>query len=198
MQTLLEYGLLACFVALLLTPFGLPIPEDVSLFAAGALAGAGHTELPLALAVGYAGVLLGDMISYSFGRRIGLEPRGRMGRLIGRSQIQRIERFYARYGTATIAIARQLPGMRLPAFFFAGATGVPFARFLLIDGLAALVTVGVFVPLGYWFSDDIGRIVPWLDRFRFVLLLIAVAVAAVLFWRTLRRWREQEDDPTPS
>ncbi|NOY27984.1 MAG: DedA family protein, partial [Oligoflexia bacterium] len=188
-DTLLRYGLLAVFIALLLTPFGLPVPEDVSLFVAGVLTGLGQAVLPQALAVGYVGVVVSDLISFSFGRRVGLEPRGFLGRLVGPSQLARIERFYLRYGSWAIVIARQIPGMRLPAFFFAGATGIPLTRFLLVDGSAAFVTVGVYVSLGYGFSDKVSSVVPWLDRFRFVLVLVGVTSGLVIALRWFRRHR---------
>ncbi len=57
MNLLLEHGLLAVVAALLLAPLGLPIPEEVSLMAAGAYARAGHAPLELALLAGYSGIL---------------------------------------------------------------------------------------------------------------------------------------------
>jgi len=191
LDTLLRYGLLAVFFALLLTPFGLPIPEDVSLFVAGVLAGGGQAMLPQALAVGYAGVMISDLISWSFGRRVGLEPKGFLGRLVGKRQLQRIERFYLRYGSWAIVISRQIPGMRLPAFFFAGATGIPVTRFLMVDGAAALITVGLYTSLGYAFSDQVSQVLPWLNRARFALLLIAAASVVVIVARVIRRRKAQ-------
>ena len=145
----------AVFLALMLTPFGLPIPEDVSLLAAGILTATGHASLLHAVVIGYLGVLGGDVISWTFGRRVGLQPTGFIARLVGPEDIARIERFYDRYGSWAIIIARQFPGMRLPAFFFAGASGISLPRFLALDGTAAIVTVGVFVSLGRIFADDL-------------------------------------------
>ncbi len=194
MDTLLRYGLLAVFIALVLTPFGLPIPEDLSLLVGGVLAGTGQFSLYTVLVVGWFGVMIGDAISWSYGYHLGTEPKGFVARLVGKRQLRRIERFYRRYGTWAIVIARQVPGMRLPAFFFAGATGIALPRFLVIDGLAALITVHVYVLIGWAFSDDIGRIVPWLDRFRALGGLIVVVAIGVLAWRRLR-WRQERRSP---
>lgn len=191
-ETLLRYGLLAVFIALILTPLGLPVPEDVSLLVAGVLAGSGHVPLAAAIAVGWLGVVLGDCISWTYGRTFGLHPRGFVARLVGDDQIERIERFYRRYGTWAIVIARQVPGMRLPAFFFAGATGISLPRFLLVDGLAALITANLYVLLGWSFADEIEEIIPWLDRFRTVAGLVLVAAISVLVWRAWRRRRERK------
>lgn len=187
MDTLLEYGLFAVFLALILTPFGLPIPEDVSLLAGGALARLGHATYPQVLVVGFTGVIGGDVIAWTFGRRVGLHPRGWIARLVGRDDIERIERFYRRYGSWTIVIARQFPGMRLPAFFFAGASGVPLRRFLLFDCSAALVTVGVFPALGYTFADDLSQVLQVMDNFRFWGTLVLTVVVAFVAFRVGRR-----------
>ncbi len=76
MDTLLEYGLVAVFIALVLTAVGLPIPEDVSLAVAGVLARTGPASWVDAWIVGYIGVLTGDLIVYHLGKRVGLHPKG--------------------------------------------------------------------------------------------------------------------------
>ena len=188
METILRYGLAAVFLALMLTPFGLPIPEDVSLLAAGILSATGHASLLHALVVGYIGVVGGDVISWTFGRRVGLQPTGFIARLVGPEDIARIERFYVRYGAWAILIARQFPGMRLPAFFFAGASGISLPRFLLLDGTAAVITVGVFVTLGRVFADDLSAVIGFMDQFRFWAGLAVGLIVAFVVWRIVRRF----------
>jgi membrane protein DedA with SNARE-associated domain len=158
LETLLEYGVLACFVALVLTPFGLPIPEEISLLTAGVIVANGHSNIPTGWIFGFLGVTMGDVIAWYFGRRVGLVPTGFVGKLIGEKQITEIEQFYRKWGDWAIVIARQVPGMRFPTFFFAGASAVSLGRFYLIDGLSALITVSVYFGLGYIFADDIGEI----------------------------------------
>jgi membrane protein DedA with SNARE-associated domain len=204
LDTIVRYGLVAVFVALMLAPFGLPIPEDVSLLAAGILAAKGHGTYGLALVVGYVGVVGGDIISWTFGSRVGLQPRGFVARLIGPDDIARIERFYLRYGAWAIVIARQFPGMRLPAFFFAGASGISLPRFLAYDGAAAVVTTGVFVSLGYAFADDLAAIIAFMDEFRWFAGLVVMGLLGLAGWRILRRQirvasgaeRGVDDEPT--
>lgn len=192
METILRYGLVAVFLALMLTPFGLPIPEDVSLLAAGILTATGHAALPQALIVGYIGVLGGDIISWTFGRRVGLQPTGFIARLVGPEDIARIERFYRRYGSWAIVIARQFPGMRMPAFFFAGASGVSLPRFLLLDGGAAIITVGVFVTLGRVFADDLSEVIAFMDEFRFYAGMVVGLLVALVVWRIVKRFANRK------
>lgn len=158
-QTLfIQYGVVIGFMALVLAPLGLPIPEEVSLLAMGVLLGNGHATLLTTWIYAFLGVTLGDLIAWYFGRKMGLESTGFVSRLIGEQQIQDIEQFYRKYGDWAIVIARQIPGMRFPTFFFAGASAVSMGRFYLIDGLSALVTVNLYLGLGYYFADDAKRI----------------------------------------
>ena len=105
------YGLIAVFLSLVLTPVGNPVPEDISLLAGGMIAGTGQTSIWTALAVGYAGVMLGDCVAWAMGRRVGLKPGGFLSRAVGAKQVARLQRFYQRFGDWTIVICRQLPGI---------------------------------------------------------------------------------------
>jgi membrane protein DedA with SNARE-associated domain len=193
-ETLLKYGLLAVFVALVLTSFGLPIPEDVSLVAAGALARTGHSSWLSTIFVGYVGVLTGDVIAFMMGRRVGLHPTGWLGRMFDDHHIERIMRFYRRFGDWTVVICRNLPGMRFPAFFFSGATGMPLKRFLLLDGLAAVVTVGVWVNVGWAFGDNMAEWLHILDNARWILMAGGVGLAAWVLWTWFGRRPQPEEE----
>ncbi len=50
---------------------GVPIPEDITLIAAGILASAGSISLPGAYIVGYVGVMVGDTLLFFTGRKYG-------------------------------------------------------------------------------------------------------------------------------
>ena len=127
----IQYGVFTGFAALILAPLGLPIPEEVSLLAMGVLVGNDHASLLSAWIYGFLGVTLGDLIAWYFGRTVGLESTGFVSRLIGQQQIEDIEQFYRKYGDWAIVIARQIPGMRFPTFFFAGASAVSMGQLLL-------------------------------------------------------------------
>lgn len=185
------YGLIAVFVALITTPVGNPIPEDLSLLAGGMIAGMGQATVYEALLVGYTGVVLGDCVAWAMGRRVGLQPGGFLSRVAGKKQVARLQRFYERFGDRTILICRQLPGFRLPCFFIAGASGMPIKRFLLIDGSAALITTNVFTWLGYHYWKDLAEVIHWLERFRQGVLVLAVLAGLMIAVRIIQYRRER-------
>jgi membrane-associated protein len=192
-ETLQEYGPAAIFVALLLAPVGFPVPEDVSLLILGVLVARGGTSYGVAFLVAYFGVLLGDTAVWALGRRVGLRPTGWISRFTGQKRIEWIERFYERYGAWAIVFCRQIPGLRFPGFFFAGATDVPLPRFVAFDGAAAMITANLYLFVGGAFADDLTPVIDWIERFRVAAAVIMVAITAVLvvpLIRTLLAERE--------
>jgi membrane protein DedA with SNARE-associated domain len=99
-------------------------------------------------------------------------------------------------------IGRFLPGLRAPIFFTAGSMKVPFVKFLFFDGLAALISVPVFVWLGHWlwekFHDDIEQFNRSLHKTNqyagwAALVIVAVVVSGFLIWRRKRRIRKEAE-----
>ena len=162
-----DYGYLAVFVMLLLCGFGLPIPEDITLVAGGIIAGLGYADVHTMFAVCMAGVLIGDGIMFTlvhhFGQRIlAFAP---VRRLVTPQRFAQVQEKFVKYGNWVLFIARFLPGLRSPIFIVAGMSRrISIWRFILMDGLAASISVPVWVYLGdygaynrQWLLDMISR-----------------------------------------
>ncbi|ASJ23199.1 DedA family protein [Laribacter hongkongensis] len=197
LQTLIEfftgYGYAAVFLVLLACGFGLPIPEDITLVAGGIISGLGYTHVHTMFAVGMAGVLAGDATMFLIGRLYG--PRVRrlkfVRKILTPSRFRMVQGKFARYGNWVLFVARFLPGLRSPIFLTAGMTRrIPFWRFLLLDGLAALISVPVWVYLGYFGAYNRDWLMEMVHRGQhgvFVALGILAVVIAAVWWRRHRR-----------
>ena len=163
LDSILQFGPLGCFIALLLTAFGLPIPEEVSLLFLGALSFKGSNVI-LCWILSFLGVTGGDCIAWFMGKKTGLEPTGFIRRLLGKKSIEDISNFFQKYGMWAIVIARQVPGMRFPTFFFSGASGVSFWRFYAVDATASMITVNVYFLLGFYFGDRLPLIRTYIEN----------------------------------
>ena len=174
------YGLV--FGVLLACGLGLPLPEDVALITGGYLVFLGHADLWIMLVVGFTGILAGDSAVFClgrWGRRAGTSPGGMLGRHLTPERIAKVEAQFAKRGSLMVAIARFLPGIRAATYFVAGGARMPYGRFILFDGLAALLSAPFFVLAGWHFGEEIGRVVEWAEQFH-SWLIGAMAVAAVL------------------
>jgi len=187
-----EHGYVAVFMALLLCGAGLPLPEDITLVAGGVIAGLGYADVHIMAAVTMVGVLLGDAGMFLLGHHYGVhmlqwKP---IALLMPPRRYAKMQDKFSRYGNRLMFFARFLPGMRTAVFITAGATHrVSFWRFLLLDGLAALVSVPFWVYLGYFGADRREWLGMWIQRGQNSLWLLgglAIVVLLVLWWRRRR------------
>jgi membrane protein DedA with SNARE-associated domain len=152
------YGVI--ITVLIVCGLGVPVPEDITLFAAGFLVFTGRITLSGAIAVGIIGVLIGDSFMYWIGRRYGRRVLSwpvfrrmftpeRM--LLAESKIQQNARIIC-------FTSRFAPGLRAPIYLTSGILRVPFTIFFVMDSLAALISVPVWVYLAYFLGDHIERL----------------------------------------
>ncbi len=190
-----EYGYIAVFVMLLICGFGVPVPEDVTLVTGGVIAGLGFANEHNMVVVGLAGVLIGDGLIFSLGRIFG----DRITRVPLLRRVLTPERFtqaqdkFARYGKWVMFVARFLPGLRTPVFLTAGMTGrVGAPTWLLMDGFAALISVPVWVYLGYYGAKNFDWLFSMVRRGQHIILgvLLLGAVYGAIHW-----WRRRKADP---
>lgn len=200
LQTLIDffthYGYFAVFFVLLICGFGVPIPEDITLVAGGVISGLGYTNEHWMFVVGMAGVLTGDATMFLLGRFYDntLLQWPLVARVVTPERFVAVQAKFEKYGVWVLFVARFLPGLRSPIFITAGVTRrVPFWRFLLMDGLAALISVPVWVYLGFLGASNRDWLLTWVHRGQTGLLgLIGVSVVGgIAFWWMKRRRKQQ-------
>lgn len=140
---------------LLACGMGLPIPEDITLLAAGFLAGIGNISLTGAFIAGFVGVMAGDSFLFFLGRKLGYRafklPIIRL--IMTEERISLAKEKVISNSKFICFTARFLPGLRSPIFLTSGILGVPPLVFFGLDGFAALISVPVWILLGWWFGD---------------------------------------------
>jgi membrane protein DedA with SNARE-associated domain len=139
---------------------GMPLSEDVILVVAGYLAGRGILDPWWSLAVCYPCVLAGDVLLYEAGRRLGSWKwaKRHLRGVFTPARRRFSERFFARWGVLAVAIARQVIGLRSPAFVFAGVARMPRVQFIVTDAIAGLVAVPLFMAMGFLLARGVERL----------------------------------------
>ncbi len=177
--------------ALLLAGAGFPLPEDVPLLLGGYACAqegmpkniAGIHPVLLMMGCGILAILAGDLFVYCLGRFVG----GRVHkwtwfmRLIGHGNLEMARTLCAKKGGRFIIVSRFMPGLRSPAFFAAGSLGMPIGKFMLCDGLAAMVSAPIFVFLGYRFHHKLDYATDQLKRGELVGFVILGMVVLAIF-----------------
>jgi membrane protein DedA with SNARE-associated domain len=173
---------LAIFGMLLACGMGLPLPEDIILFAGGLSVYYQVTNLWLVIIVSYIGVILGDGIMFTLGARYGIKITRRwpFKLWLTEARLQRVQERFHRSGNPLIFLARFMPGLRAPIFFCAGTLHLPFRIFLLYDGLAALISVPTIVYVVYAFGDEVDRIIDIIKHVQHGIFLAIFALLVLL------------------
>jgi membrane-associated protein len=151
------------------------LPGDSLLFAAGVFsAPGGGLSLWATLAVFWAAAVLGNTSNYwiarFFGKRI--VDSGKVKALTP-ERMQKLDRFFERYGGLTIVITRFMPFFRTFAPFVAGTGHMNFAKFTLFNAIGGVSWVTLFVLLGYFFGG-----IPFVQRHFELVVLLIVGVSA--------------------
>jgi undecaprenyl-diphosphatase len=128
---------------------GLPLPGETALITAGGLVAAGSLSLPVVILVGALAAIIGDTAGYWLGRRGGraLLLRGGVGSTHRRHAVARADRFFARYGAATVFFGRWVPGVRIVAAVTAGAARMPWPRFAAANAAGAFAWAATIATL---------------------------------------------------
>ena len=176
------------FLVLVAGGVGLPVPEDLTLIAAGVVAHSGAAPLLHAVLVGFVGVVCADWLVYLIGRRYGrsIVQMPLAARLFEARRLESVRAAVERQGARAVFAARFVFGARLVTFLAAGTFGVPPHRFGLAEAAGAVIYAPAMVTLGFLFSERAERIMRDVTHAQHWLELIGlVALAGYL---GLRAW----------
>jgi membrane protein DedA with SNARE-associated domain len=185
-----RFGAPASFVLLYLEESGvlLPVPGDVYVIYLGSHFG--HSLLDWVAAwlgvivVVAAGATNLYLISRRWGHRL---VRGRVGALLHlkAEQLDRAEKWFARWGALAVIFGRHVPGFRIPVTVAAGIFEVPYRVFAPSVAVSTAVWAAAWLYVGARFGDNVRHFFQ-LHRWTYLLLagaVVALAVLAVIHYR---------------
>jgi len=180
LELLAQYGFVILPILVVAEQVGVPLPAVPALLGVGALAAGGRGSIPLALGAIAVVALAVDLGWYEVGRRRGASVLARLCRLSLEpdSCIRRTQDVFARYGVQGMLVAKFLPGLTTVMPPLAGIFAVGRLRFVVYEVLGVLFWAGLWMGLGYVFSDAIATIAARLARMERVLGVVAVAAIA--------------------
>ena len=197
------FAYLGIFGVLLISGFGLPLPEDIPLIVAGYLCGQGLANPWIMFPGCFLAIVGADAIVFFLGRKYGhhVPKLPLLRRYLTETRLSKTESMLHRHGGKFIFMARFLPGLRTAAFFTAGSFKLPYWKFLLYDGSAALVSVPVIMAIAYAFSHRIEQVKEWVaDGQIFAMLGVVALIGAFIVVKLLIKKytaRRPAPDTTP-
>ena len=166
----------------------IPLPSEVTMPFAGYLVATGRFNLHIVAIAGAIGCLIGSYAAYYVGASGGRRFLERYGRyvLIAPHELEIADRFFARWGGATVFWSRLLPVVRTFIAFPAGVARMrllPFTIYTLVGSyLWCLALAYAGLQLGaHW--KELG---PWFHRFDGVIAVVIVAGAGFAIYDRFR------------
>ena len=168
-----------------------PIPSEVIMPLAGFQAAKGETSLPLVIASGTLGSVLGAIFWYYVGRWIGVERlkafAARHGRLLTVSprDIDKVDQAFDRHSGAAILIGRMVPAIRTLISVPAGMFEMTLPRFILFTTIGSALWTGLLASAGYGLESEYERIAGYLDPATWLILgsIILFYLYRVIRWK---------------
>src|SRR5207248_1835034 len=195
---LIQYGLAAIFIILLIKTIGIPvpIPADLIILTAAARVAQGKLNVWQTFIAIFIALVVGGLIQFLLARGPGRGLLYRFGRYIGLTS-PRLDAASARVkkgGSLSISVAILVPGVRGAAVVASGLADMPLRIFLpgLVVGSVLFLGLHFFLGfLGGSLFSIIGRVLPlwWVALLVLVLLLTIFAV-----WVVVRR-RQKTTQP---
>lgn len=193
------YVYLGMYGMMIASAFGLPVPEEITLISVGFLAFMGSrpdlfpppfpnanvVNMHEAALLAFIAVVGSDTLIYWLGRKYGRKMLSYawVQRMFPMSAQTRVEKWTGSYGPLAVFIFRFTPGVRFPGHLFCGMMKYDLWKFLLIDGIAALVSVPTQIYLLALYGDHILSV---LKQFKIVIISM-IAIASIFVF--LKKWR---------
>jgi membrane-associated protein len=189
-RDLIEWGGYLVLVAIVFAETGLFVgfflPGDSLLVMAGLFAARGNLNLAVLIVSLCLAAIAGHVVGYWFGRTTGARLFARSdSRLFKREHLLKAQAFYEKHGTKTIILARFIPVIRTFAPIVAGAAGMEFRRFMLVNVAGGIGWVTSMCLLGYW----LGSAIPHIDRY--IHLVIGVIIVLSILPAIIHVMRER-------
>lgn len=154
--------------------FGFFLPGDSLLFSAGILASQGYFNASLLALLLSIGAILGDSVGFWFGKKVGPKIFSRDDSFFFRKRhVERTKKFYEKYGSRTILLARFVPIVRTFAPILAGVGDMEYGRFLTYNILGGIGWSCVLVYGG----SLLGSVVPNAGNYITIIALVIIALS---------------------
>jgi membrane protein DedA with SNARE-associated domain len=179
------------FVILILGELGFPFPEGVTLIGCGFLISTNIVRPVQALFIVFSGILIGDLLSYYFGKKYGrsIVTHKRFHKILSPERLSMLEDSFNKRGILFILIGgRLISGI----FIVAGILKMPFSKLMVIDAISSLFAVTIWVGTGYIGGHSLQVIMNDMTRIEHIGILFVILLLDIyLMYRYFKSQRDK-------
>ena len=139
------------------------------------------------------------MIDYWVGYYLGRAAILRYGRFVrlNENHLKTTEKWFAKYGEATVFLTRFVPLIRTLVAFPAGIAEMKLWKFVSFSIVGLFVYNAILIYLGELFGANYSSIVSSLSNAFFVIEVLAVVIVVIVLFLWLRRKAPQKEKAQP-
>jgi membrane protein DedA with SNARE-associated domain len=180
-------GLIGVFVLMVLESACIPIPSEAIMLFAGFNVSQGKLSLAGIVIAGVLGNVVGSLIAYAAGYygRVELLERNRLIH-VSQAQLDRADRWFERYGSATVFFTRMLPIVRTFISLPAGVARMPVGRFTLFTALGSIPWVLALALVGREVGSNWDQ---WKNHLHYLDYAVLAAIIVGIAYLIIRRRR---------
>lgn len=165
-----------------------PIPSELIMPLAGVAAAQAKLSLPLAIAAGTAGAMLGNIVWYLAARALGHDRLRPIIRRHGKwltlswTDVERAHRWFDRHGIAFVLLGRLVPTIRSLVSIPAGLLDMRFRNFFIASTVGTALWTTLLAGAGFKLREnfaDIDQVISPIAN------AVLVALVAIYLWRLL-------------
>ena len=179
----------------------IPVPSEVVMPAGGVLVNEGVFNFWDVVFAGTIGNLIGSIIAWWGGLKGGRPFIERYGRyiLLSEHSLVTAERWFARYGEATVFFSRMMPIIRTFISLPAGIGKMPFRRFCLLTFVGSIPWNWLLTYLGYKLSEGWEeKYSKYYHDFQLVIAILIVIGVVWFIWHHVKgRIKPKNTEETP-
>lgn len=115
-------------------------------------------------------------------------------KLVTVKRLRLVREKFDKYGNRVLFTARFLPGLRAVIYMVSGITRrVSYARFVLIDFFAAIISVPIWVYLGYFGAQNLDWLHEQIKKGQILIYIIIALIAIYLIWKWWKSKQQKTD-----
>lgn len=163
----------------------IPIPSEVIMPFSGYLVSSGKFNAVYVIIAGSFGNLVGSLVAYYVGFRLGREFILRYGKyvLLRKSHLELTESYFKKYGARSTFISRMLPAVRTYISLPAGVAKMNLKKFIIYTLIGSIIWNSALTYIGMQLGHEWKNILHYSDYFD-AIVVIGVIAAIALFLRS--------------
>ncbi|KEF38070.1 putative membrane-associated protein [Schinkia azotoformans MEV2011] len=175
-----HYGYVIFYLAFCLGPFGIPVPNEITILTGGILADNGTLNPWGAYVCILLGLLTAVTIGYLVGKLFGQRMIIFLQKKLGNRYLQKVNDLFTKYGDIAICVGFLLPVVRYVVPVISGMNGVKYKKFVLLSYTSSIIWTSVFFMFGKVLSEPIMQVLSLIDVNSIVVVgFLTILIAAI-------------------